>query len=97
MSLKLVKLISGEEVIGDDVTTDLNAGTVALQNCVAIVLNPTKDGITYGFMPWGSLTKDDKVIGLDKIIYTATPNDELKNGYNSMFGGIVTPGKQLIT
>ena len=93
MKLKLVKLTSGEEIIGEMVDND----RYVLKNCLAIVLQPSKEGITYGFMPWGNLSKDDKVISNAHIICKSVPTDEVLNSYNSMFGGIVTPVKQLIT
>ena len=93
MKLKLVKLTSGEEIIGEMVDND----RYVLKNCLAIVLQPSKEGITYGFMPWGSLTSDNKVINPNTVIYDAEPSDDLRNGYASMFGGVVIPPKTLIT
>jgi hypothetical protein len=93
--IRLLKLITGEEIAGE-VVNDTD-DVLVLKNTVAIVLQPTKDGVTYGFVPWGNLTKEDKKISREKTIYDASASDELRNGYNSMFGGIVTPSKQLIT
>jgi hypothetical protein len=95
MDITLIKLTTGEEIVGEVVES--TADGVKLKNCLAIMLRPSPEGISYGFMPWGSLTKDDKVISKQHIVYSAQPTDELKNGYSSMFGGIVTTSKQLIT
>lgn len=95
MDIKLMKLTTGEEILAEIVSE--NASAVTMKNVLAVVLNPTREGISYGFMPWGNLSKDDKVISNAHIICKSVPTDEVLNSYNSMFGGIVTPVKQLIT
>jgi len=95
MNLKILKLVSGEEIVGEVVTSDDN--TVTLKNVIGIMVHQTRDGIAYGFMPWGQLVDGDKTISLDKTVYTGTPNSDLQNNYASMFGGIVTPPKQILT
>jgi hypothetical protein len=92
--IKLMKLTTGEEILAEIVSEDGNSLTI--KNCVAIVLNPSREGISYGFMPWGNLSKEDKTIVRTNVIYSATPNDDIRSSYSSMFGGIVTPPKHLI-
>ena len=95
MDIKLMKLTTGEEILAEIVSE--NASAVTMKNVLAVVLNPTREGISYGFMPWGSLTSDNKVINPNTVIYDAEPSDDLRNGYASMFGGVVIPPKTLIT
>lgn len=90
----IVKLVSGEEVLGEVISSDDNS--VVLKNTVAIAIQPTEKGMQVGFLPWGNYVEGNKTLALDKVIYKGMPNDEMKNNYNSIFGGILTAPKQLI-
>lgn len=96
MNIKILKLITGEEIIGE-ITTEEDS-LVTLKNPLAIVIRPSQEGFTFGFMPWCSLMDGERLvsIGLSNIITMGNPTDEVRNAYSSMFGGIVTPPKQLI-
>ena len=85
--LKLVKLITGEEVIADQIK---NGNEVTLKNPVRIIMTP--DG-SAGMMPLLALSKNDQISVLStNIMYTVEPDDELVNVYNARFGsGIVMP------
>ena len=49
-------------------------------------------------MPWMQAADGPFTINRDKIVIIAEVADEVKNGYNQIFGaGIVVPAKQLIT
>lgn len=95
MDIKLIKLVTGEEIAAEIVSDD--GDTVTVKNCIAVVLNPSREGFSYGFLPWGGLSPSNKSINWSKIVYAAEAGDDLRNNYNSMFGGIVTPPQQLIT
>jgi hypothetical protein len=96
MNVKIIKLITGEEILAEVVSSDDTS--VTLENTIAVVLAPSDDGKNLGFrfIPWGTMVDGDITIGTDKIIYSEPVKDDLKNTYSSMFGGIVTPPKQLI-
>lgn len=94
MAVKILKLITGEEIVGEIVVTDEN--NTVLKNPLSIVLRPSQDGFTFGFVPWCNLMEGDKTIPNDKVLTSGDAADDVKNAYNSMFGGIVTPPKQLI-
>ena len=50
-----------------------------------------------GFMPWMQAADGPFTITRDNIIVVAEVADEVKNGYNQIFGaGIVVPPKDLI-
>jgi hypothetical protein len=94
--IKIFKLITGEEIVAEVVSE--TEDSVSLKNCVALVLQPSRDGkLSFGFVPFGAMVDGDITIGKDKLVFTADASDDLKNNYNSMFGGIVTPPKTLIT
>ena len=96
MSVKIFKLMTGEEVVAE--ITNETDNSVSLKNCVASVLQPSRDGkLSFGFVPFGAMVDGDITIKKDKLLFTAAASDDLKNNYNSMFGGIVTPPKTLIT
>lgn len=96
MNIKILKLITGEEIIGEVALEDETL--ITLKNPIAIVIRPSQDGFTFGFMPWCSLIEGERLvsIGLSNVVTMGNPTDEVKNTYSSMFGGIVTPPKQLI-
>jgi hypothetical protein len=94
--IKIFKLITGEEIVAEVVSE--TEDSVSLKNCVALVLQPSRDGkLSFGFVPFGAMVDGDITIKKDKLLFTAAASDDLKNNYNSMFGGIVTPPKTLIT
>lgn len=94
MSVKILKLLTGEEIIGEVESETKNF--VTLKNPLAIMLRPSQEGFTFGFVPWCNLMEGSKQISFDKIVVMGEASDDVKNTYNSMFGGIVTPPKQLI-
>lgn len=94
MAVKILKLITGEEVIGE-VESESNK-FVELKNPLSIMLRPSQEGFTFGFVPWCNLMDGNKQIPLDKVVVMGDASDDVKNTYNSMFGGIVTPPKQLL-
>ena len=95
MSVKVLKIVTGEEVIGEVVSNDANL--ISLKNIVAIVLQPTRDGkLSFGFIPWGSMIDGPITLKHSDLVYFENPTEDLLNNYNSMFSGIVTPPKNLI-
>lgn len=98
MSVKIIKLITGEELLAEIMPS---ANTVCkIKNPVRIIVMPNKiDPKTpnIGFAPWAEFS-DEKEFVLDKshVLATMTPINEFANQYNSMFGGLVVPKSNLI-
>ncbi len=70
---------------------------VEFKNPVACVMQRSDKGPVLGFMPWMQAGDGPFVVNKDKIVTTCAVADEVKNGYNQIFGtGIVVPPKQLI-
>lgn len=98
MSVKLIRLITGEELLAEIMPS---ANTVSkIKNPVRVVVMPNKiDPKTpnVGFAPWAEFS-DEKEFILDKshILCIMTPIKEFVNQYNSMFGGLVVPKSNLI-
>ena len=94
--VRVFKLTSGEEVVVEVLENTEN--TVTIKNPVACVMQRSEKGPMLGFMPWMQASNGPFTIQNDKIVTTAEVAEEVKNGYNQIFGaGIVVPPKQLIT
>jgi hypothetical protein len=96
MSVKILKLVTGEEIIAEVMV--YNDEIVTVKNTMAIMLQPTQDGYSYGFVPWCPLAGDVKSIARNSVIFEQNPTDDARNAYASMFGGIIAPisSKKLI-
>ena len=97
-NLKIVKLINGQELLGEIVAeTDSN---ITIKNPVRVVTVPSKTAAnmpTVGFAPWAEWSEEkDFTIHKAHVIVTMKPIQEFVNQYNSMFGGIVAPSSKLI-
>ncbi|NBP02209.1 MAG: hypothetical protein EBU90_19215 [Proteobacteria bacterium] len=87
MPIKIMKLDSAEEIIGD--AHDDGQHIVVKQPC-AIALIQSQSSLTnhqMGLIPYAGYAKNHTIsIDPDKIIWMAEPADELYNKYNSIFG-----------
>lgn len=97
MTVKALKLISGEEIVGEVVSE--SETHIKLKNPLAIMLARTQTGdLNVGFIPFAPyLGKDLEIeLKLENTQFCKEVDEQMKNQYNSIFGGIVTPPKQLI-
>jgi len=98
MTVVALKLTTSEEVVGELV--DDHAKSIELKNVVLVAIQPGPDGrAALGFLPFMPYLGKDKHIKFPKtnIIVQEEVDDSMANQYNSVFGGIVVPPKQLIT
>ena len=83
---------------GEDVVTDIVEETtefLKIENPIVAVPSPQQGQIA--FAPWSPLAKKDGLEIVKKyIVYITDPQSEIIDQYNSMFGKISTPIKQLI-
>ena len=88
--IKLVKLKSGEELIGD---VTVVGDSVTIANPCQIM--PTQEGL--GFASWHPFSKNDNVtIPMDWVICITEAIDAASQAWSSKFGsGIVLPNMQL--
>ena len=93
MAVMIVRLINGEEIIGDCKVTD-NGIEIKEPAMIHYGMNPTTGKMSVGFLPYAQLLKDDEIeLKADHIIYTGEPVQEAYNQYNTMFGsGLVVAG-----
>lgn len=97
MLVKAVKLISGEELVGEVIHEE--DGTVTMKNPLAIVMSRTQTGdLNVGFVPFAPYLGKDASFDFtpDRMIFIKEVDDQMKNQYTSIFGGIVTPPKQIL-
>jgi hypothetical protein len=92
MSLKLVTLRSGEDVICDikEIHKDETAVayslefpyTIKLMNGQSLFEDSGEDGFQVGFYPWQPLTHDTQItIPLDWVVSITNPIDQIKTSY----------------
>ena len=95
IDVKLIRMITGEEIIAEIVSeTD---DTITVQN--GLVVLPSAQGV--GFAPWATvISKEEPEIEMSKkhIVYVVAVQEDVSKKYNEMFGSkLITPdAKKLI-
>lgn len=107
MSVKIIKLLTGEELLAEVLPnkSSLLEDAVIIKNPVRIVVIPpdprmqfdAKKSANIGLAPWAEFT-DDREFVLDKshVLAIMNPIKEFATQYSSMFGGLVVPTSNLI-
>jgi len=96
MSIRALKLVSGEELVVE--ITNEDETSVTFKNPVAVVLQRRQDGPALGFVPWMQAGDGPFTVSNSNILTHCEVAVEVKNGYNQIFGaGIVVPPKQILT
>ena len=89
IDVKLLRIVTGEEVIAELLSEDDE--TITVQN--GLVVLPTNTGV--GFAPWATVISKEKpelTISKEHIVYMAEVQDDVAQKYNEMFGSkLVTP------
>ena len=90
MNIKIIRLISGEELIGD-----WNEETKTITGPVVMV-PVAKDQL--GFQPWIPYSEEEEMILKEQhIVIILTPDTKLQNEYNKIYGsGLIVPEENLI-
>ena len=93
MTVKLIRMWSGEDVIADIV--EENTDSVVITDPIVAV--PSQEQGRIAFAPWSPLLQKDKLEVTKKyIVYIGDPQAEIIEQFNSMFGKISKPTKKLI-
>lgn len=98
MKVIALKLITSEEIIGE--LAGENDDELYLKNVVTVSIQPGPDGrAALGFFPFMPYLGKDKRLAFNtaQIIVREEVDDQMRNQYNSVFGGVVVPPKQIIT
>ena len=100
MNIKVFKLISGEDVLGEVVS---ESDMITIKNPVAISIVRASDGMpNVGFSPFPlhAEQKSGETIDIvhSNVVYSYVPAEDFIKNYDQIFGsGIILPPKQLIT
>ena len=85
--IKILKLVTGEELVGDCHTSDI---TVTVSKPCIIQIVPSRSNPEQPMMaliPYAAYTKDHCIdISVESIIWSEEPVKELYNQYNNVFG-----------
>ena len=93
MTVKLIRMWSGEDVIADIPKEDTD--TITFTDPIVAV--PSQKLVQIAFAPWSPLLQKDKLEVTKKyVVYMANPQEEIIEQYNSMFCKISKPTKKLI-
>lgn len=97
-NLKMIRFLTGEEIIAEVITDTKEVLTV--KNPIRIIVVPSKadpKNPQVAFAPYAEFT-DDKEFSFNKthIVTTYNPITQFVNQYNSVYGGLVVPESQLI-
>jgi len=93
MNVKLLRIVTGEEVIAELLSEDEN--TITVKN--GLVVLPNANGV--GFAPWATvISKTKPEITLDRkfIVYMVECDVDVVDKYESIFSPIEKPSKKLI-
>ena len=93
MDVKLLRIVTGEEVIAELLSEDENIITV--KNGLVVI--PNAQGV--GFAPWATvISKQKPEITVDRkfIVYIVECDTDVVEKYESLFSPIEKPSKKLI-
>jgi len=91
MNVKLIRVVTGEEIVAE-VVSETN-DTITVQN--GLVVLPTNSGV--GFAPWATvISKENPEITMSRnhVIYVAEVQDDVARKYKEIFGNIITPAEK---
>jgi hypothetical protein len=96
MAIKILRLISGEEVLGE---VEVTGDTYLIKDPVVLRWMPTKDNPEKPTLSIASLIphadEDEVTVKSQHVIFEITPLEELVSEYNSVYGsGIITPPRK---
>ena len=93
MNVKLLRIVTGEEVIAELLSEDVN--NITVKNGLVVI--PNANGV--GFAPWATvISKQKPEIILDRkfIVYMVECDVDVVEKYESIFSPIEKPSKKLI-
>ena len=102
MDIKILKLITGEEVLGE--IESQSETEVVIINPVGVAVVRGKDGqpnVGFAPFPLHAEQKTDATVCFSKknVVYSYVPAEDFINNYNQIFGSgiVLPPQKSLIT
>ena len=93
MNVKLLRIVTGEEVIAELLSEDTD--TITVKNGLVVI--PNAQGV--GFAPWATvISKQEPEITVERkfIVYMVECDVDVVEKYESIFSPIEKPSKKLI-
>jgi len=93
MNVKLLRIVTGEEIVAE--VLEETDDTITVKN--GLVCLP--GGQQVGFAPWATvIDKQEPEVKMNKthVVYIAALDPSVKNKYCELFGGVTVPDKKLI-
>lgn len=97
MDLRVVKLVTGEEVVGDVKAEDSDTLTLGTTFMVAVRGQQQNGGISWGFLPWGIFIDGNKVINKSQAVYIGLPSHDVSDAFRQATTGLAVPSNQILT
>mgnify|MGYP005729396145 FL=1 len=92
MIIKYLKLVTGEELVTQWIEDKHDAVEVKLKNPLGILMSQTEKGFNIQLVPYGSMAdKEEIMVNYKNIVFTAEPEQKLRNQYESITGQVITP------
>ena len=94
MTVKLIRMWSGEDVVADLI--EEKNDFITITNPIVAVPSGQQN---IAFAPWSPILSDkEKELNVTKkyVVYISDPQEEIIEQYNSMFGKLSKPTKKLI-
>lgn len=96
MEIKLLRLVTGEDVLAEIV----DAGDIAykIRNPLIVFIRPTETGVpSVGLSQWIPYSADKEfVINNDRVVVVSNPAEDLRSQYDRVYGsGIIMPSAKL--
>lgn len=94
MNLQVIRLLNGEEIIGEVEKGIVNLGYTSVKRPMVILFDANTNNLM--IRPWAIFTQQDATYDLNNttVVFAAEPIDELKNLYQQALGKLITPPKQ---
>ena len=87
MDIKLLRIITGEEVIAELI--DWSNGMMTVRNGLVVL----PQGSQYGFAPWATVIDNEQpeiTLDMKHIVYVAEVHPSVKKKYEEMYGSNLT-------
>lgn len=92
----LIKLISGEELIGTMVGED-TVDTIRLKDTVTIAYHPSGEGkMSAGFAPHMPYAEGTLTLFKSAVAFKADVKEDMLNEYKRIFGHIIIPTQSIV-
>tara|TARA_B100001250_G_scaffold405112_1_gene422056 strand:- start:860 stop:1156 length:297 start_codon:yes stop_codon:yes gene_type:complete len=90
MNIKYLKLVTGEELITEYI--DEGSSIVTMKNPLGILMSQTEKGFNIQLVPYAGMAHDETIeVNHKNIVFTAEPEQKLRNQYESITGQVITP------